>query len=76
VQLIGATAEAPTSLYEVALTGAVGVVLGGEGSGLRQLTRNSCDLLAHIPMRGAVESLNVSVAAGVILFEALRQRHG
>jgi 23S rRNA (guanosine2251-2'-O)-methyltransferase len=58
----------------VDLTGAVALVLGAEGEGMRQLTRKSCDELVRIPMAGAVESLNVSVAAGVCLFEALRQR--
>jgi 23S rRNA (guanosine2251-2'-O)-methyltransferase len=48
--------------------------MGSEGEGMRRLTRESCDFLAHIPMRGSVESLNVSVATGVALFEALRQR--
>lgn len=64
------------SLYDVDLKGPLGVVMGAEGSGLRRLTREHCDVLAYIPMAGAVESLNVSVATGVVLFEALRQRRG
>ncbi len=71
---VGASDEAPRSLYQADLKGAVALVLGAEGSGLRQLTRKTCDELVHIPMRGAVESLNVSVASGVCLYEALRQR--
>ncbi len=76
VWLYGADGEAPTSLYETQLTGAVALVLGAEGSGLRRLTRESCDFLVSLPMAGAVSSLNVSVAAGVCLFEAMRQRLG
>ncbi|BAU48473.1 23S rRNA methyltransferase [Sulfurifustis variabilis] len=72
--LIGATQDAPDELYEVDLTGRVALVLGGEGQGLRRLTREHCDRLIRIPMAGAVESLNVSVAAGVCLYEAVRQR--
>jgi 23S rRNA (guanosine2251-2'-O)-methyltransferase len=61
-------------LYQVDLKGPVALVLGNEGDGMRQLTRKTCDELVGIPMAGAVESLNVSVASGVCLYEALRQR--
>ena len=71
---IGASDDAPQSIYQADLKGPVALVLGAEGTGLRQLTRKTCDALASIPMRGAVESLNVSVASGVCLYEALRQR--
>jgi 23S rRNA (guanosine2251-2'-O)-methyltransferase len=74
VWLIGAVAEASESLYSVDLAVPTALVLGGEGQGLRQLTRKLCDKLIKIPMRGQVESLNVSVAAGICLFEAVRQR--
>lgn len=66
--------EEAKSLYDVALTGPVGIVMGAEGSGMRRLTRELCDVLLYIPMAGSVESLNVSVATGVTLFEAMRQR--
>jgi 23S rRNA (guanosine2251-2'-O)-methyltransferase len=71
---IGASDDAPKTLYQADLKGPVALVLGAEGSGLRQLTRKTCDELVSIPMRGAVESLNVSVASGLCLYEALRQR--
>lgn len=70
----GLAGETEQILYQVDFTGAVGIVMGAEGSGLRKLTRESCDHLAAIPMVGTVESLNVSVAAGVALYEAFRQR--
>ena len=76
VRVIGAAEDAPATLYETDLTGPVALVLGAEGAGLRQLTRRNCDALVRIPLHGAVESLNVSVAAGVCLFEARRQRNG
>lgn len=66
--------EEAKPLYDVALTGPVGIVMGAEGSGMRRLTRELCDVLLYIPMAGSVESLNVSVATGVTLFEAMRQR--
>ena len=74
IACVGTSDEAPRSIYEADLGRPVALVLGAEGSGLRQLTRKSCDELVSIPMRGAVESLNVSVASGVCLYEALRQR--
>ena len=73
---IGTSDDAPKTLYQVDLKGPVALVLGAEGSGMRQLTRKTCDELVGIPMRGAVESLNVSVDSGVCLYEALRQRGG
>ncbi|WAT16391.1 23S rRNA (guanosine(2251)-2'-O)-methyltransferase RlmB [Xanthomonas fragariae] len=76
VWLYGLAGEAEASLYSVDLRGNVGLVLGGEADGLRRLTREHCDGLVKIPMPGDIESLNVSVAAGVTLFEALRQRLG
>ena len=74
VWVMGASAEAPQSLYDLDLQGNTALVLGAEGSGLRRLTRERCDALFAIPMQGSVESLNVSVAAGIGLFEARRQR--
>ena len=74
IRVIGTSDDAEHTLYDVDLTGPVAFVLGSEGDGMRQLTRKTCDQLVRIPMAGAVESLNVSVAAGVCLFEALRQR--
>jgi 23S rRNA (guanosine2251-2'-O)-methyltransferase len=71
---IGTSDDAEKSIYQVDLKGPVALVLGAEGQGMRQLTRKRCDELVQIPMRGAVESLNVSVASGVCLYEALRQR--
>ena len=74
IWIIGTSDDAPKTLYQVDLKGPVALVLGAEGDGMRQLTRKTCDELVSIPMRGAVESLNVSVASGVCLYEALRQR--
>ncbi len=74
VWLIGAAGEAKTALYQADLAGSLAIVMGAEGKGLRRLTREHCDLLIKIPMAGAVESLNVSVATGICLFEAVRQR--
>ena len=72
--IVGAAGEADISLYEMDFTGPVAIVLGAEERGLRRLTRDLCDYLVRIPMAGQVASLNVSVAAGVFLFEAVRQR--
>jgi 23S rRNA (guanosine2251-2'-O)-methyltransferase len=74
IRVIGTSDTAERSLYELDLTGPVAIVLGAEGSGMRQLTAKTCDELVRLPMKGAVESLNVSVASGVCLYEALRQR--
>ena len=74
VWLIGADERAPSDLYDLKLGGPLAWVLGAEGEGMRRLTRETCDELARIPMRGRVESLNVSVSAGICLAEARRQR--
>lgn len=76
VWIAGAAGEATQSLYQTDLAGPIALVLGSEGKGLRRLTREHCDYLISIPMAGVVSSLNVSVAAGVCLFEAVRQRQG
>lgn len=74
VWIVGTAGEATASLYETQLTGAVALVMGAEGDGMRRLTREHCDQLVSIPMAGSVSSLNVSVATGVCLFEMVRQR--
>ncbi len=74
IWLYGATDEANQTLFQANLTGAMAWVMGAEGKGLRRLTRENCDALYAIPMTGTVDCLNVSVATGVCLFEALRQR--
>jgi 23S rRNA (guanosine2251-2'-O)-methyltransferase len=74
IWVAGTDGEAPQTLYEADLKRPLALVLGAEGSGMRRLTRERCDFLVRIPMAGQVESLNVSVAAGVALFEARRQR--
>ncbi|HEV8645785.1 MAG TPA: 23S rRNA (guanosine(2251)-2'-O)-methyltransferase RlmB [Burkholderiales bacterium] len=75
IWVLGAAEAGATTLFEARLSGALAVVLGAEGQGLRRLTRETCDELIAIPMLGQVESLNVSVAAGICLYEARRQRH-
>ncbi len=74
VWIVGADQRAPQTLYEADLPRAIGWVLGAEGAGMRRLTRENCDLLVRIPMAGEVESLNVSVSAGLCLFESVRRR--
>jgi 23S rRNA (guanosine2251-2'-O)-methyltransferase len=74
VWIVGTAGEADHDLYQSKLTGPLALVMGAEGEGMRRLTREHCDELMSIPMAGAVSSLNVSVAAGVCLFEAVRQR--
>jgi len=74
VWITGLAGDTDTSVYSIDMKGPVALVLGSEGEGMRRLTRETCDFVAKIPMPGVMESLNVSVAAGVVLFEALRQR--
>lgn len=74
IWVYGTAGEASTSIYKNKLTGPIALVMGAEGKGLRRLTRETCDVLINIPMAGQVSSLNVSVAAGVCLFEVVRQR--
>jgi 23S rRNA (guanosine2251-2'-O)-methyltransferase len=76
IWVIGTSDTAEKTIYQASFTGAVALVLGAEGDGMRQLTAKTCDELVKIPMQGAVESLNVSVASGVCLYEAVRQRLG
>ena len=76
IWIIGTSDVSPKTIYQADLKGPVALVLGAEGDGMRALTSKTCDELVSIPMRGAVESLNVSVASGVCLYEALRQRMG
>jgi 23S rRNA (guanosine2251-2'-O)-methyltransferase len=74
--VVGTSGEAEKNLYQVDLTnqGGVALVMGSEDEGMRRLTRETCDLLVNVPMLGAVDSLNVSVASGICLYEARRQR--
>lgn len=74
IRVVGLADEADASLWDTDLAGPLALVLGAEGRGLRQLTARTCDALARLPMAGAVESLNVSVASGIALYEAVRQR--
>ena len=74
IWIIGAEERAETTLYEADLPESIAWVLGAEGEGMRRLTRETCDLLVKIPMRGEVESLNVSVSAGICLYESARRR--
>ena len=74
VWVVGTAGEATESLYQTKLSGALALVMGAEGEGMRRLTREDCDQLISIPMAGSVSSLNVSVATGVCLFEIVRQR--
>ncbi len=74
VWIVGTAGDAEQDLYAIDLSGSIAIVLGAEGSGMRALTSKHCDFLAKLPMLGTVESLNVSVATGVCLYEAVRQR--
>lgn len=74
IWMVGTAGEAEQALYEQDLRGPIALVMGAEGKGMRRLTRERCDYLVHLPMAGSVSSLNVSVATGVCLFEARRQR--
>lgn len=74
IRVVGTSDSASVTLYQADLRQPLALVLGAEGTGMRQLTMKSCDELVQIPMRGAVESLNVSVASGICLYEAVRQR--
>ena len=74
IWVVGTDDQADKSMYQADLKGPLALVLGAEGPGLRRLTKDNCDVLVTIPMLGAVESLNVSVATGVVLYEAVRQR--
>lgn len=74
IWIVGTAGEATSGIYQAKLTGAIALVMGAEGEGMRRLTREHCDQLISIPMAGSVSSLNVSVATGVCLFEIVRQK--
>ena len=74
IWIVGSDEKAELTIFNADLPGSIAWVLGAEGAGMRRLTRESCDLLVRIPMGGAVESLNASVAAGICLFESVRRR--
>ena len=74
IWMIGTAGESSGNIYQADLKGSIALVMGAEGKGMRRLTRDNCDSLIFIPMAGSVSSLNVSVATGVCLFEAVRQR--
>jgi 23S rRNA (guanosine2251-2'-O)-methyltransferase len=74
VWITGTGGEGDKDLYQADLRGPLAIIMGAEGSGMRRLTREACDFTLHLPMHGVVESLNVSVATGIVLYEALRQR--
>ncbi|MBY6198978.1 23S rRNA (guanosine(2251)-2'-O)-methyltransferase RlmB [Vibrio hangzhouensis] len=74
IWIVGTAGEATHDIYQAKLSGSLAIVMGAEGDGMRRLTRETCDDLIKIPMAGAVSSLNVSVASGICLFEAVRQR--
>ncbi|SES64741.1 23S rRNA (guanosine(2251)-2'-O)-methyltransferase RlmB [Thorsellia anophelis] len=76
IWIVGTAGEVEKTIYQAKLTGPIAIVMGAEGDGMRRLTREHCDELLTIPMAGTVSSLNVSVATGICLFEALRQRLG
>jgi 23S rRNA (guanosine2251-2'-O)-methyltransferase len=75
VWLLGTSGDSDVTLYDADLKGPLAIILGAEGRGIRRLTRENCDQVIYIPMLGGAESLNVSVAAGVCMFEAVRQRN-
>lgn len=74
IWLTGTAEDAESTIYDVDFKGGSAIVMGSEGEGMRRLTRENCDRLVHLPMMGSVESLNVSVASGICLYEARRQR--
>jgi 23S rRNA (guanosine2251-2'-O)-methyltransferase len=74
IWIIGTSDDVEKTIYDVDFKGGIAIVMGNEGEGMRRLTRENCDMLVQIPMMGSVESLNVSVASGVCLYEARRQR--
>jgi 23S rRNA (guanosine2251-2'-O)-methyltransferase len=73
--IAGADLEAKQSCYQADLTGSLGIVIGSEGSGMRRLVKEKCDFLVKMPMEGQIESLNASVAAGILIYESIRQRN-